>query len=290
MGMPSSYMFCRLHDMRSAFYDESGIFKASGILSYGMTRVLDSFVAKYPGFSKNDAVMALRHFLISSETDERLVTYQKYADIYGEDSPEPAMEAILGQKEELNKLLAQNPSDPTAIFVIAFCLGTVGRNSPERMTRAFELLNRVLDMEEQGTIDTGGAMDGEVDVIWELLAAYVSFEDTHDKLYGSPIIGNSPYHGKDKNGNPVKQENNNNSSSSSSMQNNSSGGCYVATAVYGSYDCPQVWTLRRYRDYDLAEHWYGRAFIRVYYTISPTIVRCFGASKWFKKICRKNWM
>src|SRR5699024_12626084 len=24
----------------------------------------------------------------------------------------------------------------------------------------------------------------------------------------------------------------------------SSGGCYVATAVYGSYDCPEVWTLR----------------------------------------------
>ncbi|NLX93020.1 MAG: hypothetical protein GXZ02_03995, partial [Clostridiales bacterium] len=39
------------------------------------------------------------------------------------------------------------------------------------------------------------------------------------------------------------------------------GGCYVATAVYGSYDCPQVWTLRRYRDYTLAETWYGRAFI-----------------------------
>ena len=31
-----------------------------------------------------------------------------------------------------------------------------------------------------------------------------------------------------------------------------SGGCYVATAVYGSYDCPEVWTLRRYRDYTLA--------------------------------------
>ena len=30
-------------------------------------------------------------------------------------------------------------------------------------------------------------------------------------------------------------------------------GCYIATAVYGSYDCPQVWTLRRYRDYTLAE-------------------------------------
>lgn len=26
--------------------------------------------------------------------------------------------------------------------------------------------------------------------------------------------------------------------------NHNSGGCYVATCVYGSYDCPEVWTLR----------------------------------------------
>lgn len=62
------------------------------------------------------------------------------------------------------------------------------------------------------------------------------------------------------------------------------GGCYVATAVYGSYDCPQVWTLRRYRDYTLAETWYGRAFIRTYYAISPTLVKWFGHTDWFKNM------
>lgn len=67
---------------------------------------------------------------------------------------------------------------------------------------------------------------------------------------------------------------------------NTSSGCYVATAVYGSYDCPQVWTLRRYRDYDLAESWYGRAFIRTYYAISPTLVKWFGHTEWFKKMWR----
>ncbi|MCD8361913.1 MAG: TFIIB-type zinc finger domain-containing protein [Lachnospiraceae bacterium] len=64
----------------------------------------------------------------------------------------------------------------------------------------------------------------------------------------------------------------------------SSGGCYIATAVYGSYDCPQVWTLRRFRDYTLAGTWYGRAFIRVYYAISPTLVKWFGHTEWFKKM------
>jgi hypothetical protein len=63
-------------------------------------------------------------------------------------------------------------------------------------------------------------------------------------------------------------------------------GCYVATAVYGSYDCPQVWTLRRYRDNTLASTWYGRAFIYTYYAISPTLVKWFGDTNWFKNMWR----
>lgn len=61
-------------------------------------------------------------------------------------------------------------------------------------------------------------------------------------------------------------------------------GCYIATAVYGSYDCPQVWTLRRYRDNTLAKTWHGKAFIHFYYAISPTLVKCFGETNWFKRI------
>ena len=62
------------------------------------------------------------------------------------------------------------------------------------------------------------------------------------------------------------------------------GGCYVATCVYGSYDCPQVWTLRRFRDNTLGSTWYGRLFIRTYYAISPTLVKWFGNTNWFKKM------
>lgn len=63
---------------------------------------------------------------------------------------------------------------------------------------------------------------------------------------------------------------------------NNDDGCYVATAVYGSYDCPEVWTLRRFRDYTLDETFVGRAFIKTYYAISPTLVKWFGKTKWFK--------
>lgn len=63
--------------------------------------------------------------------------------------------------------------------------------------------------------------------------------------------------------------------------------CYVATAVYGSYDCPEVWTLRRFRDYTLDETWYGRLFIKIYYAISPTFVKHFRGFEIFKSQGRK---
>ena len=65
-------------------------------------------------------------------------------------------------------------------------------------------------------------------------------------------------------------------------------GCYIATCVYGSYDCREVWTLRRYRDYKLAESWYGRLFISIYYKVSPILVKYFGKYKWFKKIWKNK--
>lgn len=54
-----------------------------------------------------------------------------------------------------------------------------------------------------------------------------------------------------------------------------SGGCYIATAVYGSYEAPEVVTLRRFRDEHLALLALGRAFIRTYYAISPPLAKHF---------------
>ena len=65
-------------------------------------------------------------------------------------------------------------------------------------------------------------------------------------------------------------------------------GCYIATCVYGSYDAPEVLTLRRFRDEILKKHMLGRAFIRCYYAISPHLVKCFGESEWFHRFWRKR--
>lgn len=64
-------------------------------------------------------------------------------------------------------------------------------------------------------------------------------------------------------------------------------GCYVATCVYGSYDCPQVWILRRFRDQILDATWYGRTFIKLYYVISPTFVKYFGKRRFVYNINKK---
>ena len=61
------------------------------------------------------------------------------------------------------------------------------------------------------------------------------------------------------------------------------GGCYVATAVYGSYDCPEVWVLRRFRDYRLSATKVGRIFIKTYYKVSPICVRFFGKTRIFNR-------
>lgn len=59
------------------------------------------------------------------------------------------------------------------------------------------------------------------------------------------------------------------------------GGCYVATYVYGSYDSPELWVLRRWRDEYLARTVAGRAFIFVYYLVSPKLIRHAGDNRAF---------
>lgn len=81
-----------------------------------------------------------------------------------------------------------------------------------------------------------------------------------------------------------QKDKNTQKSASEKTPEKKSGGCYVATCVYGSYDCPPVWTLRRFRDDVLAQNPFGRSFIRLYYAVSPWAVKRFGKYNWFHKL------
>lgn len=48
--------------------------------------------------------------------------------------------------------------------------------------------------------------------------------------------------------------------------------CYIATMVYGSYEAPEVMTLRNFRDEVLRKYFFGRLFIGFYYLTSPSVV------------------
>lgn len=64
-------------------------------------------------------------------------------------------------------------------------------------------------------------------------------------------------------------------------------GCYIATAVYGSYHSYEVVLLRMYRDKVLKKHLLGRIFIKIYYTLSPKLSKYFGSinalNNWTRK-------
>ena len=116
-----------------------------------------------------------------------------------------------------------------------------------------------------------------------LFGGYTHY-DNHGRKTGHSDPGAfGSYHHKDARG---KSTGSSSPGAFGSYHHSDSQGCYVATCVYGSYDCPQVWTLRRFRDNTLASTVWGRAFIRTYYAISPTIVKWFGATEWFKKMWR----
>jgi hypothetical protein len=73
-------------------------------------------------------------------------------------------------------------------------------------------------------------------------------------------------------------ESGNNKAHLPESQSSKSSGCYIATAVYGSYDAPEVLVLRRFRDEFLAPSILGRAFIKIYYNLSPPF------AKWLKGV------
>ncbi len=70
------------------------------------------------------------------------------------------------------------------------------------------------------------------------------------------------------------------------QSSNDKGACYVATAVYGDYNCPQVMVLRNFRNNYLLKHKVGKIFVKYYYKYSPNFVRKFKKYKAINNILR----
>lgn len=174
----------------------------------------------------------------------------------------------------IDMMLAQN--DPLSHFMAAICYASCAASATEGK---FTLIDSVIQSEWEKAerhmeMATRSSDPGVVSKAREMLQSI-----QHDKAVFDQQLQS-------------KQYTSSNSSTSGSSSNGSSGGksggCYVATAVYGSYDCPQVWVLRRFRDNSLARSVSGRLFIKLYYAISPKLVEAFGSTKPFNLFFRKK--
>lgn len=122
--------------------------------------------------------------------------------------------------------------------------------------------------------------------IWAKIANWLSFERYYNDYEEKKALPLSVYHSRyiseTKESQPNSSQTDDYSEQTSSKQ-----GCYIATCVYGGYDCPEVWLLRRFRDDYLRKNLFGRLFVKIYYTFSPYLVKKLGHLALFKTLSGK---
>lgn len=99
--------------------------------------------------------------------------------------------------------------------------------------------------------------------------ANLNYDGLHPNNAGYQIIANGfnaalPYSGSDGGG----------------------GGCFIATAAFGSALQPQVALLRQFRDQMLLPHAAGQAFVKLYYTYSPPLADFIAAHDGLRAVVR----
>lgn len=115
---------------------------------------------------------------------------------------------------------------------------------------------------------------------------YEYIKNTIDKTLSSLPI--ERIHHFDQEKNEPEQKTAEANAENNKSQGKRKSGCYIATCVYGSYNAPEVMILRKFRDNRLSKTVMGRFFIKIYYKISPWLVKCFGKTNWFKKFWKKH--
>jgi hypothetical protein len=74
--------------------------------------------------------------------------------------------------------------------------------------------------------------------------------------------------------------------SASSSQTSGGGGCFIATAAYGTELSREVTILRTFRDRVLLTNKMGQAFVDGYYRVSPPIAVIVAEHEWLKRAVR----
>ena len=67
-------------------------------------------------------------------------------------------------------------------------------------------------------------------------------------------------------------------------------GCFIATAVYDTYEAPEVLILRKFRDDILLTSNIGKIFVKFYYFFSPQMARLLSKQSKLKVIVREKFL
>ena len=125
---------------------------------------------------------------------------------------------------------------------------------------------------------------------WILSLDEEGMKDLHKITSGSPSSSaSSPVSSRSNYSYPISTGSPASSSTSSPISSGrygSSGGCFIATAAYGSPLAEHVMVLSAFRDHHLNKSSLGRAFIRFYYRCSPGIARFISHRRGLRKAVR----
>ncbi|MDY6844141.1 MAG: S8 family serine peptidase [Thermodesulfobacteriota bacterium] len=92
------------------------------------------------------------------------------------------------------------------------------------------------------------------------------------RIYAYNAAGNSTY--------------SNEASAITSIASSGGGGCFIATAAYGSMLHPHVKILCKFRDTYLLPYKTGKRFVTLYYRYSPPIAKLISGHDWLRKMTR----
>ena len=245
----NSLAFVRMHDLNPKLYFDFTEEKKANLTYNLMALAAKEYVDEHPDFPAKEEVMVLRA-LVGDEESDNYYQFQACRERYGDDQ-----KAVTTAAEAFYKEAESHQDDNVVLLSHAAIVAVAGND-------ANPTLLQILHNEENGK---------KVDnlPLWSITAELTGFEEWYYKTFNDRII-------------------NQKTNKTSSSTNSSSGGCYIATAVYGSYDCPEVWTLRRFRDEKLLQTLSGKLFVKLYYVTSPTVVKLFGDTKLFNEFWKSR--
>lgn len=158
----------------------------------------------------------------------------------------------------------------------------VGSDYPASSSQANITLQSPLALapgEPAGKTLGSGTMNGGdwASVSWQVLAP------TTPGSYGVRVTGYGDVAGSSNNYPSYSDRIGGTSTGSSTVPG---GGCFIATAAYGSRLAPQVETMREFRDDYLLGNWLGERLVSLYYRVSPPVAGFIDEHPALKSVAR----